>query len=261
MPCLQRPWGHMHYRSRGSSGGPAVVFVNSLGTDLRMWDAVIDRLPALRSIAFDKRGHGLSATPADGWTIEDLADDVAALIEALAVKKAVVVGCSVGGLVAQAIAARRPELLAGIVISNSAAKIGTPDSWQARIDTISTDGLAAIVDTVMSVWFPQSYRDGVDWLAWRTMFLRADLAGYIGTCRALAAADFRDSSSEITLPVLVIGGTEDKSTLPEVVAGLAGSIPGARLAMLEGSGHIPAIDNPGVTAGLIADFLAEVVRG
>ncbi|MDR3372848.1 MAG: 3-oxoadipate enol-lactonase [Ancalomicrobiaceae bacterium] len=260
MPCLQRPWGHMHYRTRGSRDGTAVVFVNSLGTDHRMWDAVIDRLPGLYAISFDKRGHGLSATPADGWTIEDLADDVAALIEALQVGKAVVVGCSVGGMVAQAIAVRRPDLLAGIVISNSAAKIGTVESWQARIDTISRDGLKAIVDTVMTVWFPQTYRAGIDWLAWRTMFVNADLAGYIGTCRALAAADFRASTPTIALPVLAIGGSEDKSTLPEVVAGLAHSIPGARLEILHGSGHIPAIDNPDATAGLITDFLAEVVR-
>ena len=142
MPVLMRPWGHMHFTDQGT--GPAVVFANSLGTDLRMWSQVADAMPGHRRIGFDKRGHGLSATPATGWTVEDLADDVAALMDHLGVARAVIAGCSVGGMVAMAMAIRHRARCRALVLSNTAARIGTDDSWQTRIDAVEAGGLGGL---------------------------------------------------------------------------------------------------------------------
>ena len=111
--------------ARGTPDGPALVFANSLGTDLRLWDALIPHLPdGLRLVRYDKRGHGLSEETPGPYSIEQLADDAAGLIEALGLRDVVFVGLSIGGLIGQSLAARHPGTLAGLVISNSAAKIG-----------------------------------------------------------------------------------------------------------------------------------------
>lgn len=136
MRVLTRPWGHLHFRDSGPSGAPALLFANSLGTDLRMWEAVGERLSGVRTIGFDKRGHGLSATPEGGWDIADLAEDALAILDHLGLERVVVAGCSVGGLIAQALTVRRPERVSALFLSNTAARIGTPESWQVRIDAI-----------------------------------------------------------------------------------------------------------------------------
>ena len=119
MSVLMRPWGHQHYRIRGPQDGAAVLFLNSLGTDLRMWDGVVDQLPEIRAIGMDKRGHGLSATPAGDWTLDDLAHDALALMDHLGVGRAVVAGCSIGGMIAQAMATLAPDRVRGLFLSNT----------------------------------------------------------------------------------------------------------------------------------------------
>ncbi len=254
MQILMRPWGHMNFVETGPKNAPALLFVNSLGTDLRMWEQVCARLP-YRCIRFDKRGHGLSATPAKDWTVENLADDGVALLDHLNIDKAVIAGCSVGGMVAQAIGIHHPSRVRALVLSNTAAKIGTADSWQVRIDAVQSHGIASIADVILDRWFPKSFRASTAALPWQTMLLRVDPVGYMQTCRALAQADLRAGLATMTLPVLLIAGSEDQSTPPALVTETAALITNAQLLELEGSGHIPAIDAPEATARAIADFL------
>ncbi|TXI01333.1 MAG: alpha/beta fold hydrolase, partial [Pseudorhodobacter sp.] len=157
MQVLTRPWGAMHYQTDGAASGPTVVFANSLGTDLRLWDALLPHLPTgFRYVRYDKRGHGLSDL-GGAVTAADLADDAAALIAHLG-GPVTFVGLSIGGLIAQALAANHPGLVKAIVISNSAAKLGTAETWQARIDAIRTGGLVSIADAVMERWFAPAFR-------------------------------------------------------------------------------------------------------
>lgn len=254
MPVLIRPWGHLHFSDEGPKSAPAILYANSLGTDLRMWDAVTRLLPT-RAIRFDKRGHGLSATPAEDWTVEDAAADAVALLDHLGLQSATIAGCSVGGMVAQAMAIHHPTRAHALILSNTAAKIGTPESWQARITAIQTAGIASIADTILQRWFPQSLLASPQHLPWRTMLLRADPVGYIQTCRALAKADFRAGLAQVTIPTLLLAGSEDQSTPPALVRETAALIHGAQILELQGSGHIPAIDAPAATAAAIATFL------
>ena len=258
MPCLMRPWGHINFRDTGPRDAPAILFANSLGTDLRMWDGVSAALHGFRCIGFDKRGHGLSATPISPWTVEDLACDAIALLDHLGVASAIVAGCSVGGLIAQAMALDHPGRVRALILSNTAAKIGTEQMWATRIAALRAGGIASISAAILERWFAPAFLNSPDSLPWQTMLLRCDLTGYIGTCEALAAADLRDRVPTLDLPVLVLAGSKDQATPPALVAETAAMIPGARLEVLNGSGHLPAIDAPAQTADLILNFARGV---
>ncbi|MGA0543106.1 3-oxoadipate enol-lactonase [Neotabrizicola sp. VNH66] len=253
MPALLRPWGRMHYRIDGPDDGPELVFANSLGTDLRLWDDVVQLLPEFRCIRFDKPGHGLSDGAA-AVTIDSLAEDAAALIGRLARGPVVLVGLSIGGMIAQAVALRHPGLLRGLVLSNTAAKMGTAEGWSDRIAAIRAGGLESIADAVMDRWFAAEFRAGPDLAIWRNMMVRTPAAGYIAACEALAAADLTGALAGLRLPVMVIAGEEDRASPPDLVAGLAAAIPGARLHRLAGTGHIPPAEAAGPMAGLLRSF-------
>ena len=258
MAVLTCSWGHMHYRTRGPEAGLPIVLLNSLGTDLRMWEAVVDRLPQIRCIGLDARGHGLSSTPLEPWSIADLAGDVLALMDHLQIPKALIGGCSVGGLIAQALAASKPQRVAGLFLSDTAAKFGTPEAWQARIEAVEEGGIAAVAGPVLERWFAPAFLSSPEVGPWATMLVRGDPQGYIGGCRALAEADNSDRTTTIRCPTLFLGGSADLSTPPDAVKETAALIPGARVEILEGSGHIPAIDNPDRVAELLSAFHAEL---
>lgn len=254
MQVLTRPWGGMHYRIDGAASGPTLVFANSLGTDLRLWDGLLPLLPqGWRFVRYDKRGHGLSDL-GGAVSAADLADDAAALIERLG-GPVVFVGLSIGGLIAQALAARRPDLVKALVISNSAAKLGTAESWQARIDAIRAHGLAGIADAVMERWFAPTFRASPAVTPWRNMMIRTPEAGYIAACGALAGADQTEATRALRLPTLVIAGGEDGSTPLDLVRATAGLVPGAAFHVIPGAGHLPCVENPAAYAAILLPFL------
>ena len=255
MPVLTRPWGAMHYQVDGPSDGPALVFANSLGTDLRLWDAVLPLLPAgLRVIRFDKAGHGLSDTRASE-SIADLADDAAALIEHLDAGPVIFVGLSIGGMIAQDLAVRRPDLLRGVVLTCTAAKMGNAEGWTARINAVRDNGVASIADGVMERWFAPAFRATPELPAYRNMMARTEAAGYIAACGALAAADLSAATATIAIPTLVIAGAEDGASPPELVAATAATIQGADFHIIPGVGHIPCVEAPGAYAALLTAFI------
>jgi len=254
MQVLMRPWGAMHYRIDGAQEGPTVVFSNSLGTDLRLWDVLLPHLPqSLRFVRYVKRGHGLSDLGGP-VTAADLAEDAAALIEAVG-GPVTFVGLSIGGLIAQALAAQRPDLVKALVISNSAAKLGTVESWQARIDAIRAHGLRGIADAVMERWFAPAFRTSPAVTPWRNMMIRTPVEGYIAACGALAAADQTEATRALRLPALMIAGSEDGSTPPDLVRATANLIPGAAFHIIPGTGHLPCVENPAAYAAILTPFL------
>lgn len=250
----------IHYRQSGDPNGRPVVFANSLGTDLRVWDALLPLLPSgLRFLCCDMRGHGLSDAPIGDYYMGDLVGDAAGLMDHLGLRDAVFVGLSIGGVVAQGLAAERPDLVRALVLSNTAAKIGTPDLWAERIAAVRAGGVAALAEPILERWFSRTFREGrPDELAgWRHMLTRTPVDGYAGCCAALAETDLRDSTARLSLPTLAVAGSEDGSTPPDLVRETAESITGARFEVIRGAGHIPCVEAPEVLAGLITDFLKE----
>jgi 3-oxoadipate enol-lactonase len=255
MQALSRPNGALHVQVDGPADGPAVVFANSLGTDLRLWGKVLPLLPAgLRFVRYDKRGHGLSAC-SGGDTIDDHADDAIAVIEAIAGKPVVFVGLSIGGLIAQVVASRRPDLVRALVLSNTAAKLGTAQSWQARIDAVDAGGIASIADAVMERWFAPPFRATPELSLWRRMLINTPAEGYIAACHALAGADQHAATAALRCPALVIAGSEDGASPPDLVRQTAALIPGATYREIPGAGHLPCVETPHAWAEHVAPFL------
>ena len=255
MRFLRANGGVVCYSDEGRRDGPALVFINSLGTDLRIWDDVARLLaPDFRIVRYDKRGHGLSGFGPDEADMADYARDLAALIDALGVARATVVGLSIGGLIAQELYRQRPELFAALVLSDTAAKIGTDESWDARIADIERGGIEAIADSVLERWFTADFRaNRQDELAgWRAMLTRTPKRGYLAACRALKRADLRPYAGTIEAATLCLVGEEDGSTPVSLVRETARLIKGARFEIVQGAGHVPNIERPEVFAGHLA---------
>jgi 3-oxoadipate enol-lactonase len=252
-----------HVAVTGDPDGVPLVFANSLGTDFRIWDRVLALLPpGLRVLRYDMRGHGLSDAPPGDYFMGDLVADAAALMEATGFRDAVFVGLSIGGIVAQGLAAERPDLVAAAVLSNTAAKIGTEATWRERMAAVRAGGIEAIADGVMEKWFTRAFHaERPEELAlWRHMLTRTPVDGYLGCCAAIADTDLRESTAGLAQPVLAIVGDADGSTPPDLVRETAASIRGARFEIIRGAGHIPCVEQPEATARLITGFLGELGR-
>jgi 3-oxoadipate enol-lactonase len=251
----------IHFADEGDRGGRPVVFANSLGTDFRVWDNLVALLPdGLRVIRYDKRGHGLSEAPPAPYRMEELADDLAGLLDRLETGPAAVVGLSIGGVIAQSLAARRPDLVSGLVLMDTAAKIGEPEMWESRIAAATgPEGIDSMADAVMERWFSAAFRGhrSAELTAWRNMLTRTPPQGYAGCCAALRDADLREAAGRIGVPVMAIAGDEDGSTPPELVKATAEMIPGARFELVRGAGHLPCVEQPAACAELIRGFLQE----
>lgn len=254
----------IHHDLRLAEGGaPVIVLINSLGTDFRIWDQVRDKLAdRFTTLAYDKRGHGLSGLGDPPYAIADHADDLAGLLDHLDLHDVILCGLSVGGLIAQALCLSRPQDIRGLVLSNTAMKIGTPESWNARIAAVEESGIAPILDDVMARWFTAAFRrpDNALYQGCCNMLLRQPASGYAGTCAAIRDADFTQAAAQISVPTLCIAGREDGSTPPELVQAMAGRIPGARFEVIEEAAHIPCIETPAVHAALIRSLAQEVTE-
>nr|WP_246422843.1 3-oxoadipate enol-lactonase [Roseospira visakhapatnamensis] len=254
----------MHYRVSGAPGLPWLVFANSLATDMRLWEPVLGRMGGrVRALTYDMRGHGLSDTPpwdaAAPWTISTLADDLLALVDHLRIDRFVLCGLSVGGLVAQDLAIRVPERLRGVVLCSTASRIGSPEVWDARLEAVRAGGMAAVVEATMERWFSPTFRATEERVApWRNMVARTPVEGFLGVAAAIREADLTEAVGTIEGPALVVGGGLDGGTPPDTVRALAGRIPGSRLEMIPGVGHLPCVEDPDTMAVLLVDFLREI---
>lgn len=237
----------------GPADGAPLVLIHALGLDLTLWDDLIPRLPGLRILRIDLRGHGLSDTPAPPYTMGALIRDVERAMDHHGMTGATVLGLSIGGLVAQGLAVKRPDLVRALVLSNTAARIGTPEVWAARIAEVRAGGLAAIADATMIRWFGP----GADRPDWRARLLAARPDGWTGCAAAIAGADFRATTPALTLPALVIAGDRDGSTPPDLVRDLADMIPGSRYQLIRGAGHLPLVENPARYARAVLSFAKD----
>ena len=248
--------------SRESGTGRPVVLVHAIGCDHRMWDSLAASLaPAHRVIAVDARGHGASPVPPRPYSLEDLADDVVALLDRLGIERADYVGLSMGGMVGQALALRHPARLGRLVVACSTSSYG-PDgraNWQARIRAVEQGGLEAIRDMVASRYFSDAFRakhpDVVKTVMDR--FVKTPRDGYLGCCDAIAELDYADDLARIRAQTLVIAGELDAGTPPAMSQAMARGIPGARLEVIPGAAHLAAVEAPERFNAAVGAFLAQ----
>jgi 3-oxoadipate enol-lactonase len=253
--------GVKHYLDEGPHNAPCLVFINSLGTDFRIWNDLVQPLTnRYRVIRYDKRGHGLSELPTPAASMADYATDLSALLDLLDIRQATIVGLSIGGLIAQELLRLRPDLVRSLVLADTAHRIGTNESWSARIGLVETKGIEAIADGVMTLWFSKDYhqtsRDALT--GWRTMLTRTPVEGYVAACRAIRDADLTESARRIAVPTLCVVGDEDGSTPVALVRELSSLISGAKFEVISGAGHIPCIERPDALRTLIETHASEV---
>ncbi len=249
----------VHYRVDGDPDGAPVVFANSLGTDLRLWDAILPLLPdGLRIIRYDKRGHGLSTCPDAPYTMGALIRDAEQVLDHLEVKNCVFVGLSIGGMIAQGLAVKRLDLIRAMVLSNTAAKIGNPPMWDDRIAAVQSGGIEALADAVMERWFSADFRKTPELELWRNMLVRQPDQGYMGCSAAISGTDFYTTTASLRLPTLGIAGSEDGSTPPDLVRETVDLIPGSGFHLIRRAGHLPCVEQPVEYAQVLTDFLRKV---
>jgi 3-oxoadipate enol-lactonase len=250
----------LHHQVEGPADAPPLVFLNSLGTDLRMWDAQAAALrDELRIVRCDARGHGDSPSAAAPWTLADLGADVLRLLDLLAIERAGLVGVSLGGATAVWLAANAPERVDRLVPCFTSAYFGPPDPWLARAETVRAEGVAAISEGVLGRWFT----DGVDPELRARMKAMIDATppdGYAAATEVVAHLDLRDDLPTITAPTLVISGAEDSATPPAVGRALADGIIGAEFVELPGAAHLGSVERPDAVTDLIRSHLAKETR-
>ncbi|MBZ6077894.1 3-oxoadipate enol-lactonase [Microvirga puerhi] len=250
----------LHYQVLGRSDGPALVFSNSLGSDFRIWQEVAPAfLDRFRVVVYDKRGHGLSDAPPAPYSVDDHVDDLLALLDTLGIRKAAVVGLSVGGMIGQRIAVREPSRVSALVLCCTATKIGTAETWAERIAAVEKHGIEAVVEGVLTRWFTSAFRSerADECAGWRNMLVRTPRDGYAGTCAAVRDADLTADAGRISVPTLCVAGDQDGSTPPELVSQTAALIPGAAFRVIAGAGHIPCVEQPRALTALIETHLKE----
>jgi 3-oxoadipate enol-lactonase len=250
----------LHVETEGPSDLPKVVFVNSLGSDLRIWDDVVVALARanIGALRYDLRGHGLSDLGSPPALIDDHVSDLAAVMDQMGVARSTICGISVGGQIALGLSQRHPDKVARLILCCTGAKIGTIESWDARIAAVEKGGVGAVAEAVLRLWFPpDAYREGGGMLALaRNMLSRTPAAGYVATCVALRVSDHTDAARAVRVPTLFVAGEEDGSTPPALVRGLSALVPGSQYIEIAGAGHLPCLQRPAELSGRILDFLA-----
>ena len=248
----------LHYKWINNHKDQTFLFINSLGTDFRIWDSVVATLqPHGNILLFDKRGHGLSDNADDTNGLKDYLDDVVALLQYLVIKKVNVIGLSIGGMIAQLLAHYHSEMIDKLILCDTRSKIADAEFWNARIQQVESVGLSGISNGVMLRWFPHSFHQQFPERVsgYRNMLERCSPKGYIQACAAIRDADLTDKSKRIKLPTLCIVGSEDLSTTPAEVKNLADLIEGSTFLVIQGSGHIPCVDNPKMLSNRILEFI------
>lgn len=245
----------------GPQTGAPLVLLHALGTSLRIWDAVVDHLPRSRILRLDMRGHGGSDVPPAPYAMGALIHDVERVMDHFGFRDSVVVGLSIGGLIAQGLATKRLDLVRAMVLSNTAARIGHAAHWQARIDAVRAGGLDAIADATLERWFGRKWRDLPQLPQMRAMLLATPPEGWMGAAAAIAGTDFYTPTAALTLPTLAIAGVNDGATPPDLVKETADLILGSRFALIQGAGHLPMVEQPDAYATLLRDFLESIGHG
>lgn len=232
--------------AHGPAAAPAILFLNSIGCDRRLWAAQVAELSAeYRCLVFDARGHGQSDAPAGDYTLDQLGRDALAVLDAAETAQAHVCGLSLGGLVAQWLAIHAPHRVGTLTLANTASRIGTRDAWETRRRTVLAEGLGAIADMAMERFFSEDFRRAERELVagWRARLAGGSASGYAGCCAALRDADLTPELGRVAAPTLVIGGRLDVSTPPEATGALAHDIPGARHLLLAAA-HLSNLEQP-----------------
>ncbi|MGW0248668.1 bifunctional 3-oxoadipate enol-lactonase/4-carboxymuconolactone decarboxylase PcaDC [Nocardia goodfellowii] len=245
------------------SGAPTVVLLGSLGSNRGMWEPQVGALSAVfEVVAVDLRGHGESFAPPGPYTIEELAGDVLALIDRLDRRAVHLVGLSLGGAIAQWIAAHAPDRVLSLTLLCTAAKFGAPQGWLDRAAAVRADGTASIAEAVVGRWFTAGLaeRDPALVARSRAMIEATDDEGYAACCEAISTWDGRADLPRISAPTLVLAGAQDPATPLSDLRLISEGIANSQLRELDPAAHLASVEQAGPVCALIAAHVAGAER-
>jgi 3-oxoadipate enol-lactonase/4-carboxymuconolactone decarboxylase len=258
MPFASHDGARLYWRLDGAADKPPLLLLNSIGTDMGLWDAVTPLLlPRFRVLRMDARGHGASDAPTGDYSLDLLAGDALAVIDAAGIDQAAVCGLSLGGMIAMTLALKAPERVSALICACTSAQMDAA-TWRARIEIVRTQGLAAIADAALQRFFSPDFAVTHPHVVAtiRTALLAMSAEGYAGCAAAIRDMQLVDRLPTIATPTLVISGAKDVSTPAEGHgARIAAAIPGARALSLD-TAHLASLEAPGAFAGAVRDFLS-----
>ena len=259
---IQTSGGAFRVAIDGPADAPVLVFSNSLGTTLEMWDAQAEHFAQThRVMRYDTRGHGGSVVSPGPYSFDQLGGDVVALLDALDIARASFCGISMGGFTGLWLGVHAPQRLNHLVVANSAAKIGTADGWTTRAALVREKGTVAMAELAVSSpsrWFTETFVATEPAVVQRAQGWIAGLApeGYAACCEALAQGDLRTAIAGISVQTLLIAGSADPVTTVADAYAMQSAIAGAQLAEVPAS-HLSNLEAPAAFDAALAAFLAR----
>ncbi|WP_263418774.1 3-oxoadipate enol-lactonase [Terriglobus albidus] len=249
----------IYYEAAGPEGAPAVVFSHSLGQGTYLWNAQAEYFSCnFRTVVYEQRGFGRSSSQQPPNTVAGMGKDVLALMDRLGIAKAHFCGISIGGMVGLWLGVNAADRIGKLVLSNTAAKIGTAEFWQKRAEDTRLAGIEQFLPGSAERWLTADFREEHPEVVreLENSVRRSSIAGYAAGCEVLATMDLRDAVSQIKLPVLCIAGNEDPTTPPVDQKFLVEQIPSAKYLELP-SGHLSCINRSALWNQAVMEFLGN----
>jgi 3-oxoadipate enol-lactonase len=247
----------VNYDLAGPDDAPVVVLSNSLGSTIAMWDPQVPTLAErLRVVRYDHRGHGGSPIPPAPYELADLGADALRLLDRLGLERVHWCGLSLGGMVGMWMAINAPERIDRLVLCCTSARLGPPDMWAQRAQTVRAEGVEAIADAGLERWLTEGFREREpDATAEvRAMLVATPDEGYAASCGVIERMDLLAELGAVRAPTLVIAGRQDPATPPEHAERIVAGIDGARLELVDAA-HLATIEQPEAMTELIAGHL------
>ncbi|MBF9038261.1 3-oxoadipate enol-lactonase [Rhodobacterales bacterium LSUCC0387] len=257
---VETPTSKIHFCIDGARNSDWIILSNSLGANLNMWN---DQIPLLSSkfrvLRYDTRGHGGSSTPNGRYTFDDLCFDVMQLMDHFEIESTVFMGLSMGGMTGLGLGLQFPQRFSKIVCADGRADAPEVfrNMWDDRISKVHDGGLQAIVDGTIQSWFTSDWieRNPSHVAEIKNMVLSNDAEGYVGCCYALKELDYLKELPRLTVPVLYVGGDQDKGASPEVMSNMAEATPNATYVKIRDAAHVANINAPERFNAAIQNFL------
>lgn len=250
------------YEIHGKEGAPWLVLSHSLACTVRMWDPQIEAFKdSCRILAYDMRGHGASAAPAGPYSLDMLADDVIELLKNLKIKRASYCGLSIGGMIGQTLALKRPEAFERMVLADTthAQNADALKQWDERIRIAQTQGMKALVASTMERWFTAPFRDSPQAQKIAGLIAATPVAGFVGCGQAIMKLDTTARLKEIRLPVLAITGEQDGAAAGTRYIG--DNVPGAKFVSIPQAAHIANVEQAAKFNQALREFLSSPASG
>jgi len=260
MACIELEDVRLHYQIDGKNDRPFLVFSNAVGTNLHLWDSVLAPMAAhYRIVRYDTRGHGGSSAPVGDYTLDLLGRDVLSLLDALKIERCHFCGVSIGGMIGMWLGIHAPERIAMLILSNTAARIGTIDRWNNRIGRVRNLGIDAMADETLARWLTVSLREEHSDLKreLRAALIACSADGYAGCCAVLRDTDLTSELHLIRAPALVVAGTFDPAVPTSQSRILHDRIRCAKYLELP-TAHLSPVEQPQKFADATLDFLASL---